>query len=161
MTTLTEFKKLSKNNLTHFLLDNGFNCTNPFMFYRKGNDDIYQVLLFRLSYSKNLKVSALCHTKEMNTLIPRPFPESVSILVGGELEPGEPIAYENSYIWDIEGISDAIKSLNEIQGCILNSAFPFFDSISNRQKLLDYIYPSMNAGEYATVINKIKETIKR
>lgn len=155
MTTLTKLKKLSKNRLTKFLTEQGFEVVNPLMFFRKGPEDIYQVLLFELSYSQNLKVSALCHTKEMDDLIPCSFPESVSVMVGGEIEPGEPIAYENGYIWDIETETNAISCLEKIQECIIESAFPFFEEISTRRKMVDFIYPSMLVGDYKVVAEKI------
>lgn len=139
MTTLTQLKKLSKNGLTKFLTDNGFTMSKPFKFYREGPEGIYQIIHFGLSYSTNLKVSAHCHTDEMNRRIPRPFPESFCDLVGGELEPGEPVAYSNGYIWNIEKEQDAINSLIEIQDCIEKTAFPFFEYISNRQKLIDFM----------------------
>ncbi|MBF7073961.1 hypothetical protein ISG33_11175 [Glaciecola sp. MH2013] len=106
----------------------------------------------------NLKVEALCHTKEMDDLVPISsvaFPNNVSEMVGGMLKPGEPIAYENSYIWEIETEEEAVECLKEIQECIVASAFPFFASITDRQKLIGFMYPSMHGGNYLPVIEKV------
>ncbi len=158
MTNLTQFKKISTTSgLTDFLKENGFEQTKPFKFFKKGPEGIYYVIFFTISYGENLKVTACCHTKEMDFLIPEPFPESVSIMVGGELEPKEPIAYENGHIWKVATEDDAIVAIEGIKENISEYVFPFFDSISNRKQLVDFIYPSMMTENYKVVVENILE----
>lgn len=155
MTTLAQLKKIAKGDLTPFMKGKGFDLVNTFGYLKEGPEGIYYMIYPVISYGENLKITIACHTDEMQELIATPFPKFVSSLVAGELEPGEPIAYENGHIWKVDTEDKAIEALVEIKKCIDDSALPFFESISDRDKLVDFIYPSMRTGDYAKVIDKI------
>jgi triacylglycerol esterase/lipase EstA (alpha/beta hydrolase family) len=155
MMTITQLKKLAKDKLIPLMLDNGFELVNKLTFVKKGPEDIYYCVFFDISYGENLKVIAACHTDEMNDLIGTPFPNFVSSLVAGHLEPGRAISYENGHIWDVGSEESSEEALKEIIECIRESALPFFTSIDSRKKLVDFIYPSMRVNDYARVIEKI------
>ncbi len=83
------------------------------------------------------------------------FPSFVADLVGGELKPGEPIYPSNGYIWKVGTEEQAKQALKEIRSCIEESALPFFESITDRQKLVDFIPTGMKRYGYADVVEKI------
>ncbi len=92
----------------------------------------------------------------MQELIGEEFPGWVSELVGGELEPGEPIDPANGYIWTAGTEEQAKQALKEIKSCIEESALPFFESITDRQKLVDSIPPVRRRSDYyGKIIKKI------
>lgn len=157
MTTLAQLKKYGKKTFVPFLNENGFQLVNKFNFVKEGPEEINYALFFDLSYGTNLKVKALCHTDDMNELIGEPFPKFASDMVGGMLKPGEPVAYENGFVWDVESEDAIEKTLDEIKICITQSALPFFESIDSREKLVDFIYPSMLVDDYKVVADKILE----
>lgn len=155
MTTLAQLKKIAKDDLTPFMKSQGFSLVNTFGYLKEGPEDIYYLIYPDISYGENLKVTAACHTAEMQQLIGTKFPKFVSRLVAGELEPGEPIAYENGYIWKVETEEQAKQAVSEIKSCIIDSALPFFESMTSRQKLFDFTYPSMRKGKYAEVLEEV------
>ncbi len=81
-----------------FLKEKGFRIVNTLTFLKEGPEEIYYVIYPELSYSSNLKVWVVCHTAEMQELIAEEFPSYITKLVGGMLEPGEPIYPTNGYI---------------------------------------------------------------
>lgn len=155
--TLKELKKLAKDNLIPFMKTNGFRVVNTMDFIKEGPESITYTIYSVLSYGGNLKVNAICHTPEMDLLTAKPFPKAISTMVGGRVKPGAQIAYENHYIWKVDTEEMALAALSEIQISIQESAFPFFESISDRKKLVDFIYPSMRVNNYAKVIEEIKK----
>lgn len=155
--TLKDFKKLAKNSLIPFMKNNGFRLANVMDFVKEGPEDITYTIYFSLSYGGNLKVNAVCHTPEMEILTSKPFPKAICSMVGGRIKPGSSIAYENRHIWKVDTEEMAIVALDEIKESIIESAFPFFDSISDRGKLVDFIYPSMRVNDYAKVIEEIQK----
>ena len=76
--------------------------------------------------------------------------------LGGEQFPeGEPIDPDNGYIWEVGTEEQAKQALKEIRFCIEESALPFFESITDRQKLVDFIHPVLRRDGYADVVEKI------
>ena len=49
----------------------------------------------------------------------------------------------------------ALLAIHKIKQAIVDFAFPFFESMSNRQKLIDFIYPSMLTEDYKIVAENI------
>ena len=130
MTTLTQLKKLAKDGFIPFMKENGFEIFHTFTFVKKGKEEIFFVIYPEISHGGNLRITAVCHTDEMQELFSPEFPKYISRMVGGYLEPGEDIAYENRHIWKIDTEEMATEALKEIKSCLEESAFSFFDSIS-------------------------------
>ncbi len=153
--TLGRLKKLAKDDLIPFLQEKGFRIVNTLTFLKEGPEEIYYVIYPELSYGENLKVWVVCHTAEMQELIGDEFPSYIAKLVGGKLEPGEPVYPTNGYIWEVGTEEQAKQALKEIRSCIEESALPFFESITDRQKLVDFIHPVLRRDCYADVVEKI------
>ena len=155
MTTLTQLKKLASNSMTPFLKENGFKQVNTFDYIKEGPEGITYVIFAKLSYGGNLKVSAVCYTEEMQPLLSKKFPKSIPEMVGGRLKPDTPICIENRHIWKVDNENMSIAALADIEKNIKEFVIPFFESISTRQKLVDFIYPSMLEGEYKIIADNI------
>jgi len=153
--TLARLKKLAKDDLIPFLKEKGFRIVNTLTFLKEGPEEIYYVIYPELSYGENLSVLVVFHTAEMQELIGDEFPSYIAKLVGGELEPGEPIDHSNGYIWKVGTEEQAKQALKEIRSCIEESALPFFESITDRQKLVDFIPTGLKRYGYADVVEKI------
>ena len=155
MVSLNKLRAISEEVLTPFMESRGFVLVEPFGFVREGPQEIYYVIHADVSYGENLKVIVACHTNEMQELFDTPFPRFVSDLVAAMLEPGQPISYENGYVWSVATEGEAMRALKEVRESIEESALPFFDSIRSRFDLVDFIYTSMKKGRYGQVINRI------
>lgn len=156
MTTLTQLKKYAKYSLIPYMEGNGFQQIKALTFIKEGPEDIKYVVWPEISYGENLKLLVVCITEEMNELIAKGFPSYVPKMVGGELGPEDEIAYELFHLWKVGCEEDATESLNGIQLAMDKYALPFFDSIQNRQDLVNFIYPTLRRDdEFSRIIDKI------
>ncbi|WP_341502508.1 hypothetical protein [Gallaecimonas sp. GXIMD4217] len=141
MTTIAQFKKYAKDNLTPFLEENGFKLLSRYIYVKDGPEDIKFVISPSIHYGENLVIWVVCYTEEMDAGEPEAyrFPKGLPTMVGSELSPDRTISYGTSHLWKV-GSEDASKeAIEEIILALKKWAIPFFESVNTRQDLVDKV----------------------